>query len=595
MHKKTLFFALLIFLILVIFFFNSQRKEAPPSISNFAHLDNFEQIENFSLLDHQGNFHELYYYSDRSIIAISSYDPTETPTYNSLRHLEELAVKYNEQKILFLFLTSNKRVSRTQLEEQSKKLSFTQPILVDKTQLISHGLKLNSQETVLINPKNWALYFKGKTQDILSSKNTTNLELAIQSLLDNPLPNKPYSPPSPITSNSSRYAPLKTAHGTYTEDISPILKKHCLPCHHQGGAAPWAMNDYETIRSWGPMIREVVRTKQMPPYFYDSEHLPIESPTILSTEEEIKLIRWIETGMVYGAGTDPLKSFSYKKEKWPAGTPDKIHPLKLQKIPSKGIGKYRYVTIPEKIPEEGLWIKGAYFKFSNLQAAHHALLYNIEKQNIFQFLFSILRKTTFQAGKTQIVSGYVSGFEDIPVSDDIGYKIEPDSKLFAELHYVPIGKETTDKPELGIYYLNHKPTYQFRSIVVSKGPPYKIPPMDNHFEGRSSHTFTRDGRINAILLHMHLRGKSGRFELIRTNGEKETLLSVPRYSYLWQPVYRFKEDIPVQKGDKIQLTAFYDNSPQNLLNPNPHKTVKMGLHLKQEMLLFSVLFITKAE
>ena len=49
---------------------------------------------------------------------------------------------------------------------------------------------------------------------------------------------------------------------------------------------------------------------------------------------------------------------------------------------------------------------------------------------------------------------------------------------------------------------------------------------------------------------MHYRGKDVRYDLIRPNGARETLLSVPRYDFGWQLVYRFADPIRVEKGSR---------------------------------------------
>ena len=67
-------------------------------------------------------------------------------------------------------------------------------------------------------------------------------------------------------------------------------------------------------------------------------------------------------------------------------------------------------------------------------------------------------------------------------------------------------------------------------------------------------------------------------------GERETLLSVPRYDFNWQIVYYEKKPLSFPKGTKLELTAHWDNSANNEWNPDPSATVRWGDQSWQEML-----------
>jgi hypothetical protein len=84
---------------------------------------------------------------------------------------------------------------------------------------------------------------------------------------------------------------------------------------------------------------------------------------------------------------------------------------------------------------------------------------------------------------------------------------------------------------------------------------------------------------------MHLRGKAMRYELLRAGSEApEILLDVPRYDFNWQLKYNPVTPISVKKGDRIRITAWYDNSPNNPFNPDPTREVRWGPQSWDEML-----------
>ncbi len=85
--------------------------------------------------------------------------------------------------------------------------------------------------------------------------------------------------------------------------------------------------------------------------------------------------------------------------------------------------------------------------------------------------------------------------------------------------------------------------------------------------------------------HMHLRGKDMTYQMEFPNGEKQILLSVPKYDFHWQLGYEVEQPIKVPKGTKLRATAHFDNSANNKLNPNPNKDVWWGDQTWEEMMV----------
>ena len=84
---------------------------------------------------------------------------------------------------------------------------------------------------------------------------------------------------------------------------------------------------------------------------------------------------------------------------------------------------------------------------------------------------------------------------------------------------------------------------------------------------------------------MHLRGKAFKYELLKQNGERETLLEVPRYDFNWQLRYELKEPRSLPSGSRIEVTGVFDNSSENPANPDPNRIVRWGDQSDEEMLI----------
>ena len=68
------------------------------------------------------------------------------------------------------------------------------------------------------------------------------------------------------------------------------------------------------------------------------------------------------------------------------------------------------------------------------------------------------------------------------------------------------------------------------------------------------------------------------------DGRKETLLSVPHYSFEWQLSYYLAEPKNLPKGTTIEAMAHFDNSANNPANPDPTKEVHFGEQSWDEMM-----------
>ena len=85
--------------------------------------------------------------------------------------------------------------------------------------------------------------------------------------------------------------------------------------------------------------------------------------------------------------------------------------------------------------------------------------------------------------------------------------------------------------------------------------------------------------------HMHLRGKSFKYELVALDGSRETILNVPEYDFNWQTRYALAEPVTIPAGTRMFCTAVFDNSEDNLANPNPSIQVAWGDQSWEEMML----------
>jgi hypothetical protein len=139
------------------------------------------------------------------------------------------------------------------------------------------------------------------------------------------------------------------------------------------------------------------------------------------------------------------------------------------------------------------------------------------------------------------------------------------SFLQAQVHYTATGVQETDESEIGLYYYNGTPLNTLVTGSIPQ-PSLSIPPnsSDVVFTFEKALSSDKQVRLYDFDPHMHIRGKSFKYEAIYPNGTTEVLLNVPKYDFNWQNNYRLANGGKLLPANtKIRATAVYDNSVLN--------------------------------
>jgi len=101
----------------------------------------------------------------------------------------------------------------------------------------------------------------------------------------------------------------------------------------------------------------------------------------------------------------------------------------------------------------------------------------------------------------------------------------------------------------------------------------------------ASATVLQPAKLMRLIPHMHLRGKAFEVRLQQPGKDPRLLLRVPRYDFRWQNAYFLQEPIALAPGDRIDVSGWFDNSPNNPDNPDPKVEVRWGDQSWEEMML----------
>jgi hypothetical protein len=572
------------------------------------------KVDNFRLLDHAGQSHQLYYLANKKAIVLIAQGNSCAANSKALPDIKSLRDKYQTRDVAFLMINSNLSDSREAIAAAAKKQGIDLPILMDGTQLIGESLGLrNNGEVLVVNPKDWTLAYRGNTKSTAAALDAVLAGSSVQTASTKV---SGCDINMPELANRSAHAAI-----SYEKTIAPMLIDNCVTCHRQGGIGPWQMSSYDLVKGFSPMIREVIRTERMPPWHADPHYGVFRNNRALSADNMKTLVHWIEAGAPRGTGSDPLANLKKTWPDWALGEPNLVLELPSFTVAATGVIPYQEVRVKNTIGRD-VWLKAIDYAPGDRSVVHHILGYTLPPgagamgqragappqaaevpgQPGPQSL-QLIKICSTPAGAAQIrsragggglpggasIGGYVPGAAPAQFPPDAGVLLKKDADFRFQVHYTPTGKTATDVTRVGLYFTDQAPTYPLRNTVLLD-PCLQIPANTASYTASMSRVIDRDMLIYSLTPHSHFRGTASNFVAEYPDGKKEILLSVPQYDFNWQTTYGFATPKAIPKGTKLTHSTTYDNSALNKANPDPNIVVHWGEQTWEEMLYGAISF-----
>ena len=363
---------------------------------------------------------------------------------------------------------------------------------------------------------------------------------------------------------------------TYTKHVSRILQERCQTCHHKGTAAPFSLLTFDDVKRKAKPIRDAVSDNRMPPWHADPNHNKFSNDRRLSADQKQTLLAWIDAGCPEGDKRD-LPAPKEFAEGWVIGKPDIVFELpKEQTIKAEGVEAYQYFVTPTHFKED-VWVQAAEARPGNRAVVHHIIVFFRDPKNP--------QRGGDGLGQNMIV-GTAPG--DMPqiFKPGVARKIPAGAELIWQMHYTPTGKVEKDRSQVGfVLYKGKEPPAHAAVTQGIANMELRIPPGSPNEKFESNWTLRQNVVLFSFMPHMHVRGKAFEYKAIYPDGRTEVLLSVPKYDFNWQTMYRLETPMKLPKGTRIHCTAHYDNSDKNPANPDPKKEVYWGDQTWEEMLI----------
>ncbi len=378
---------------------------------------------------------------------------------------------------------------------------------------------------------------------------------------------------------------------TFNRDIAPILFHYCSPCHRPGEGGPFPLLTYADAKARARQIAAVTSKRFMPPWLPEPQELRFADELHLSNEQITLLQMWVEQGAVEGASADlpPAPQFV---PGWQLGRPDEIiEAKKPYTLPASGSDMYWNFIFRTPV-DRTRWLKAIEIRPGEKRAVHHANILVDRNQSArrqeaepgagFPGMELKIESETFDPDSHFLF--WKPGIVPRPEPEGMSLRLDTETDLVLNMHLQPSGKTEKIQPNLGLYFTDKPATLFPLLLQLENDRQLDIPPGEKHFLVTDEFTLPVDVDLLAIYPHAHYLGKDLEALATLPDGSAKTLIHIPRWDLNWQAVYRYADPVPLPKGTTISMRYVYDNSSENLANPNdPPRRVVAGNRSSDEM------------
>jgi peroxiredoxin len=541
-----------------------------------------QQVENFELRDFRGRSFALADFRDRRAVVVA-FLGVECPLATLYApRLVQLAERFGARHVAFIGVDSNAQDSISEMAQYAKIHGIDFPLLKDVGNVLADKLGAARTPEVFLLDADRRVRYRGRIDDqyLVGRQRAKPTREDLVEALEEVLADKVVSQSvtdAPGCRVGRLHRPSSDAQVTYTRHIARLLNDHCVECHRPGQIAPFALTKHDEVAGWGETILEVVDDNRMPPWHANPEHGQFVNDRRLSDDEKRLLHHWVAAGAPEGDPADlpPPPTFA---EGWRLPRVDQVVYMSDDEydVPAEGTVQYKYFTVDPGFTEDK-WVQAAECRPGNRAVVHHVLVgYRASGRG---------DRDRPGAVSSEWLSATAPGARPLLLPDGMAKFVPAGAKLVFQLHYTPNGSPQKDRSSIGLMFAEAASVRKEVGTLEVANHFLLIPPKTADYRTEAWHKFSSDMLLLSLFPHMHLRGKSFRYEAHYPDGSIEVLLDVPRYDFNWQNTYELAHPKRMPKGTRLRCIAHYDNSADNLANPNPNRVVFWGDQTWEEMMI----------
>jgi hypothetical protein len=393
--------------------------------------------------------------------------------------------------------------------------------------------------------------------------------------------------------------PPTTARATWYQDVAPIVSKHCMSCHQDGGIAPFSLTAYEDAASNAKRMLDQITQGTMPPFDAREEsdctpRFSWKDDPRLTSQEKTTLQWWLEDGTAEGTKADvPL----------PPNTD--LANVSMSLAPttgfvSSGDRDQFFCTVLDPHFATGTWLTGLQVRPGNDAVVHHAVITEVFATGASATAIASHPTgvpwdcSTEQQPADLVVSIWTPGNQAMNTPPELAVPMLAGSKLVMQIHYHPAGKvNDPDITSIDVRTSNVWPQKMYfvgafgNALAapnlltdpddrIAGTPEFRIPANRVDHEEHMTFTMGDLGGLQNVQLysanpHMHLIGTHINSTITRPaargNDPQTECLANGKWNFDWQRTYIYDAPLSqlptVQQGDVIDIRCHWNNTIDN--------------------------------
>lgn len=401
---------------------------------------------------------------------------------------------------------------------------------------------------------------------------------------------------------------------TFSRDVAPILEKHCLSCHVEGGIGPFPLQSYAQASERAFDIADETEEGDMPPFHADNSGAcnTYQDAAVLTRQEKETLAAWAAAGAPEGepnvflpaptlesldTATDTLTMAQFEAD---GLVEDDLRCFLLDGL---NLDTEKFLTAFEVIPE-------------NTKIVHHVILFRLDSQAGLEEALALSDPgAVFEDEDGQpfvdaragypcpgdsgirdatMIAGWAPGRNVRRYPEGTGVPIPPGLPLVVQMHYNFAGFEL--EPEAALvssipgavpyhgdgsepakgqtdqsrFALQLEDAVEQELLIFRIGNVnFSLPPGDPSVVVEREITIPEEAaavldriELQAVTPHMHNRAASNRLSLSREEEQNVCVSRVPDWDYHWQDLYVFDEPVDILPGDTLRFECVFDTRGQ---------------------------------
>jgi len=334
-----------------------------------------------------------------------------------------------------------------------------------------------------------------------------------------------------------------TSKYTYNDDVFPIFRDKCTPCHVEGGVAPMSLMTYELAFPWAESIRAELIASHMPPWNAEEGVGAFKHARRLTPKEIDVILTWATGGNPKGQIDQEVPKVPLKND-WTMGKPDVALPLPSFTLDANTMEATQEFTIASGLTSQR-WVRAA---------------------DLLPGTPSIVRSATIVAkdaassangpSPDRVLAEWVPGEQRIEADGAGGaaFRLPAGAQIGVRVHYKKTwqfdGKQMSDHSTVGLYFADQQSGRELLAVPIAA--PADATPKDQTIA--FSQAIAQDVDALAIVPEQVPPNIVLSADAVLTNGTRMPLIRLNTRAD-WVRRYWFEKPIALRRGSRIDVVA----------------------------------------